>query len=285
MADNKTSSSDSGSDPAGVDITQTEVHRSPYREAGSDDDVSVQSDFAAGVDISYQAAFPGDIDAFLNRRDQEDSDESRDMEIPSRKPSSQGVDINLTPTGVTREPRAARPKAKAESRPAKTPKNAAKARGSIGRQVREGRSKWDDPSPPPAPAAGLEPTTQAPLPSQDRSQMAGALGELDSPSSAGYPAAPSNPAPSLPRRFRKSKASRQEPSDKQPPSTLQTQVATSDSPRFAWDARLSGSSQHLETEHGIEKDAIGGAMSVKLVSWTDPLKLTPVPCGSGGEKC
>ena len=197
MADNKTSSSDSGSDPAGVDITQTEVHRSPYQETGSDDDVSVQSDFAAGVDISYQAAFPGDIDAFLNRRDQEDSDESRDMEIPSRKPSLQGADVNLTPTGVTREPRAARPKARADSRPTKTPKNAAKARGSVGRQVREGRSKWDDPSPPPT--AGLASTTQAPWSSQDRSQMAGALGELESPSSAGYPAAPSNPAPSLPR--------------------------------------------------------------------------------------
>ena len=33
--------------------------------------------------------------------------------------------------------------------------------------------------------------------------------------------------------------------------------------------------QHLETEHLIEKDAIGGAMSVKLVSWAEPLKITP----------
>ncbi|CAE7846630.1 Nek1, partial [Symbiodinium necroappetens] len=47
--------------------------------------------------------------------------------------------------------------------------------------------------------------------------------------------------------------------------------------RFAWDARLLGSSQHLETEHGIEGDAIGGAMSVKLVSWAEPLKITPFP--------
>ncbi|CAE7847032.1 unnamed protein product [Symbiodinium necroappetens] len=30
----------------------------------------------------------------------------------------------------------------------------------------------------------------------------------------------------------------------------------------------------LETEHHIERDAIGGAMSVKLVSWSEPLKIT-----------
>ena len=36
-------------------------------------------------------------------------------------------------------------------------------------------------------------------------------------------------------------------------------------PRQASDPRLRESSQHLETEHLIEKDAIGGAMSVKLL--------------------
>ena len=46
-------------------------------------------------------------------------------------------------------------------------------------------------------------------------------------------------------------------------------------PRLASDPRLRESSQHLETEHFIEKDAIGGAMSVKLVSWAEPLKITP----------
>ena len=35
--------------------------------------------------------------------------------------------------------------------------------------------------------------------------------------------------------------------------------------RQASDPRLRESSQHLETEHIIEKDAIGGAMSVKLL--------------------
>ena len=34
------------------------------------------------------------------------------------------------------------------------------------------------------------------------------------------------------------------------------------------------SDQSLETEHHIERDAIGGAMSVKLVSWSEPLKIT-----------
>ncbi|CAE7275900.1 hypothetical protein AK812_SmicGene29690 [Symbiodinium microadriaticum] len=127
MAHMRASCSDSGSDPAGVDITRTEVHDVPFQDAASDDDVSVQSDFAADVDISYQASFPGDIEAFLAMQDHDGSEDSNDMEIPSRKPS------------------------------------------------------------------------------------------------------------------------------------------------------LQGSSQHLETEHGIERDAIGGAMSVKLVSWADPLKLTPVP--------
>ena len=46
-------------------------------------------------------------------------------------------------------------------------------------------------------------------------------------------------------------------------------------PRQASDPRLRESSQHLETEHFIERDAIGGAMSVKLVSWAEPLKITP----------
>eukprot|EP00439_Symbiodinium_sp_Y106_P057252 s1078_g8.t1 len=46
-------------------------------------------------------------------------------------------------------------------------------------------------------------------------------------------------------------------------------------PRLASDPRLRESSQHLETEHLIEKDAIRGAMSVKLVSWAEPLKITP----------
>ena len=39
--------------------------------------------------------------------------------------------------------------------------------------------------------------------------------------------------------------------------------------KLASDPRLRESSQHLETEHFIEEDAIGGAMSVKLVSWAE----------------
>ena len=46
-------------------------------------------------------------------------------------------------------------------------------------------------------------------------------------------------------------------------------------PRQASDPRLRESSQHLETEHLIERDAIGGAMSVRLVSWAEPLKIMP----------
>ncbi|CAE7560395.1 unnamed protein product, partial [Symbiodinium necroappetens] len=42
-----------------------------------------------------------------------------------------------------------------------------------------------------------------------------------------------------------------------------TQTAPAESPRCS--------------TFGIERDAIGGAMSVKLVSWAEPLKLTPVP--------
>ncbi|CAE7837912.1 ATG26 [Symbiodinium necroappetens] len=38
--------------------------------------------------------------------------------------------------------------------------------------------------------------------------------------------------------------------------------------------RLHMSDQSLETEHHIERDAIGGAVSVKLVSWSEPLKVT-----------
>ena len=97
MAANMSSSSDNESDPTGVDITRTEVHRSPYQDGGSDDDVSVQSDFAAGVDIPYQAAFPADVDAFLSRRDSEESDDSRDMEIPDRKPLLQGGRCQFDP--------------------------------------------------------------------------------------------------------------------------------------------------------------------------------------------
>ena len=88
------------------------------------------------------------------------------------KPSLQGADVNLTPAGISREPRATRPKARPDSRPAKTPKNAAKARGSVGRQVREGQSV---PPPPPPP------TPPAPRSFQGRSQMAGALEEVASP--------------------------------------------------------------------------------------------------------
>ena len=46
-------------------------------------------------------------------------------------------------------------------------------------------------------------------------------------------------------------------------------------PRLASDPRLFQSDQHLETEHYIERDAIGGEMSVKLVSWAEPSKITP----------
>ena len=279
MADTGAPSSESGSDPAGVDITRTGVHDSPLQDAASDDDVSVQSDFAAGMDISYQAPFPRNIEAFLASQGRDGSDnssDSNDMEILTTKPSLQGADVNLTPAGISREPRATRPNARTDSRPAKTPKNAAKARGSVGCQVREDHSV---PPPPPPP------TPPAPRSFQDRSQMVGALEEVASPSSPGYPAAPSGPhsrthpaAPSS-RRSRKSSASRQEPADPQVSSALQgrTRTAPPESPRFAWDARLLGSSQHLETEHGIEGDAIGGAMSVKLVSWAEPLKITPFP--------
>ncbi|CAE7638677.1 unnamed protein product [Symbiodinium necroappetens] len=45
-------------------------------------------------------------------------------------------------------------------------------------------------------------------------------------------------------------------------------------PRHASDPRLHMSDQNLETEHHIERDAIGGAMSVKLVTWSEPLKIT-----------
>ena len=45
-------------------------------------------------------------------------------------------------------------------------------------------------------------------------------------------------------------------------------------PRHASDPRLHMSDLSLETEHHIERDAIGGAMSVKLVSWSEPLKIT-----------
>ncbi|CAE7323111.1 ATG26 [Symbiodinium microadriaticum] len=38
--------------------------------------------------------------------------------------------------------------------------------------------------------------------------------------------------------------------------------------------RLHMSDQSLETEHHIERDATGGAVSVKLVSWSEPLKVT-----------
>eukprot|EP00439_Symbiodinium_sp_Y106_P052532 s2380_g7.t1 len=46
-------------------------------------------------------------------------------------------------------------------------------------------------------------------------------------------------------------------------------------PRLASDPRLPESTQHLESEHFIEKGAIGGAMSEQLVSWAEPLKITP----------
>ena len=31
----------------------------------------------------------------------------------------------------------------------------------------------------------------------------------------------------------------------------------------------------METEHRIEREASGGAMSVKLISWSEPLTVTP----------
>ena len=45
-------------------------------------------------------------------------------------------------------------------------------------------------------------------------------------------------------------------------------------PRLASDPRLE-STQHMKTEHFIEKDAVGGARSGTLVSWAEPLKITP----------
>ncbi|CAE7248625.1 Nek1, partial [Symbiodinium sp. CCMP2456] len=264
MADNYARSSESGSDPEGVDITRTGGHDSPFQGTASDDDVSVQSDFAAGMDISYQAPLPRDIEAFLapqGRERPDHSSDSNDAEIPATKSSLQGADINLTSAGVPRDPRAARPKARPESRPAKTPKNAARARGSVGRQVREGQST------PPPPTSSTPP---APVSFQDRAQMGGALDEH----SRTRPEVPSSSRMSV-----KSSASYQDPIDPQVSSAIQGRAQTTPpkSPRFAWDARLSGSSQQLETEHGIEGDAIGGAMSVKLVSWTEPLKITPFP--------
>ena len=46
-------------------------------------------------------------------------------------------------------------------------------------------------------------------------------------------------------------------------------------PRLASGPRLFQSDQHLEKDHFFERDAIGGAMSAKLVSWAEPLKITP----------
>ncbi|CAE7825115.1 PRMT5, partial [Symbiodinium sp. CCMP2592] len=210
--------SESGSDPAGVDITNTGVHDSPFQPAFTDDeDVSVQSDFAAGMDISHQGPLSNDIEALLasqRRVSSADSSSQSDAEVPEPTPPIASADVNFTPPGIAYEARAARPEARTESRPKKTATNATRARGSVGRQAR-----------------GDQVTT-------------------------------------FPRtlQFRR------------PPSQqVKTQTPPAESPPFAWDSRLMHSSQHLETEHGIEKDAIGCAMSVKLVSWSGPLKITSFP--------
>ena len=96
MADTGAPSRESGSDPTGVDITRTGVHDSPFQDAASDDDVSVQSDFAAGMDISYQAPSPRNIEAFLAPQGRDGSDNSSAPQVSSREFCTHSLSLSLS---------------------------------------------------------------------------------------------------------------------------------------------------------------------------------------------
>ena len=199
-----------------------------------------------------------DIQAFLDsqRSPTTPVSSSSDAEVPE-----------LSQPAASTEPQPERPRKKQHQR--RVPP-ATKAPGSIGRQARDKTSR---------------------TPSVDRMEMGGASDAMlaqdfvdeqeaigthsmySEPASSAYPAvktpgsSPRTEGYGLPRD--------KTPRFQAPKDQLARKPEPFVPPRQASDPRLRESSQHLETEHLIERDAIGGAMSVKLVSWAEPLKITP----------
>ena len=248
--------SDSESSLSGADVTITAVHPSPFRDPTTGDEFDGQ-----GISFkSFEAPESRDIQAFLDsqRSPTTPVSSSSDAEVPEFTLPASSTDFQ--------DPRPARKRQQRRVPPA------SKAPGSIGRQARDKTPGGS---------------------SVDRMEMGGALDAVlahdsveeqedvgihsmySGQASSAYPAA-KTPG-SSPRT-----EGYGSPRDKTP--RIQVQVPTDKlakklepfaGPRPASDPRLRESSQHLETEHFIEKDAIGGAMSVKLVSWAEPLKITP----------
>ena len=245
--------SDSESSLSGADVTITAVHPSPFRDPTTDDEFD-------GQEISFEAPESRDIQAFLDsqRTPTTPVSNSSDAEVPEFTLPASSTDFQ--------DPRPARKRQQRRVPPV------SKAPGSIGRQARDKTPGGS---------------------SVDRMEMVGALDAVlahdsveeqedvgthsmySGQASSAYPVA-KTPG-SSPRT-----EGYGSPRDKTP--RIQVQVPTDKlakklepftGPRLASDSRLRESSQHLETEHFIEKDAIGGAMSVKLVSWAEPLKITP----------
>ena len=188
-----------------------------------------------------------DIQAFLDsqRSPTTPVSSSSDAEVPE-------ISQHTAPL----EPQAERPRKKQHQR--RVPP-ATKAPGSIGRQARDKTSATS---------------------SVDRMEMGGALDavlaqdsveeDLGDHSRYSEPASSAYPAVKTPRSSPRNEGYGS-PADKTPRFQVpKEQLAKVPEPfvppRMASDPRLRESSQHLETEHLIERDAIGGAMSVKLVS-------------------
>ena len=212
-----------------------------------------------GQEISFVPPESRDIQAFL--------DPQRSPTTPVSSSSDAEVPELSQPVAASTEPQAERPRKKQHQR--RVPP-ATKAPGSIGRPARDKTSRTS---------------------SVDRMEMGGALDAVlaqdfvDEQEAIGTRSMYSEPASSAyPAVKTPGSSPRTEgygsPRDK----TLRFQARKGQlarkpepfvPPRQASDPRWRESSQHLETEHLIERDAIGGAMSVKLVSWAEPLKITP----------
>ena len=243
----------SDSEVSGVDVTATAVHDAPSQGQ------SMQVDDFSGVDIpsdTQENQEGRDIQGYLeslNRSPTTEISSSSDAEIPEPPDAETKVTGRTPHMGPHRK-----------KQPRRQPPTATKAPGSIGRQAR-----------------------QAQVAPVDRMHMGGALEALLAqddvePDETGSHSMASDHYPAVKSGSRASSASGASPRSRAYPRT-QT-LASTDSlmppppppapPRHASDPRLHMSDQSLETEHRIERDAIGGALSVKLVSWSEPLKIT-----------
>ena len=218
--------SDSESNMSGADVTITAVHPSPFRDPTTGDEFD-------GQEISFVP--------HSQRSPATPVSSSSDAEVPE-----------LSQPAASTEPQAERPRKKRHQR--RVPP-ATKAPGSIGRQARDKTSRTS---------------------SVDRMEMGGALDAVlaqdsvdehediathsmcSEPASSAYPAV-KTPG-SSPRTEGYGSPRDKTPRFQVPKDQLARKPEPFVPPRQASDPRLRESSQHLETEHLIERDAIGGAV-------------------------